>query len=369
MSFDYVTTLAQDIEQWYGATDKSAHLADWRRAMHPAAAALQRRLIPTPPDTAAATLPPDSALLSVTFRLAKPYLSKDNADFDILDNPVRKEWVFKTPEVASTGWKGAFRAALDRLGQSRTAPVVVRLVGPPRPSDNNADEELSAGALTFFPTFFDPNDVALEMINPHDRLTGKGKNPIHFECVREGAQGTLTIVYVPAPGASPAERGEDMQLLAEGVVAMLTIYGFGAKTSSGFGVARIAHGILTINARLIATPPAAEAGGAMTENLPRYLSAPGVLIEDLRAADGSLITENEFKARIEGNGKAYKRADAQLYQKAMKWWETEANVTEMPPPMDEPVLSIPTWPFTNADELRRAAADIVDQLSGGGNQS
>jgi CRISPR-associated protein Cmr2 len=42
---------------------------------------------------------------------------------------------------------------------------------------------------------------------------------------------------LPSEDAREAEIGEDMNMVAEGIRVMFTRYGFGAKTSSGYGVA------------------------------------------------------------------------------------------------------------------------------------
>jgi len=190
------------------------------------------------PDTLAVSyMPPLSFMLCIPFRLQKPYLSKDERDFHLLDNPLRREKVFQTPMVAATSWKGALRAALWQLGHKQDDPVTIRLLGNKRES-----EEQQAGRLHFFPTFF--NKISLEVINPHDRKTGiDARGPILIESVRQGAKGDLILLYVPfgptgqTEEARLAEVSEDLQVLAKGIRAMLTIYGFGAKTSSGFGIA------------------------------------------------------------------------------------------------------------------------------------
>ena len=52
----------------------------------------------------------------------------------------------------------------------------------------------------------------------------------------------VSLLYVPlGPFGKSKEThreavAQDLLLLAEGIRAMLTLYGFGAKTSSGFGV-------------------------------------------------------------------------------------------------------------------------------------
>jgi len=97
------------------------------------------------------------------------------------------------------------------------------------------------GALYFYPTFF--TRLSLEVINPHDRQSNAGKQPIYFECVPDGAHGTFSLLYAPFDliGADEAEIRrqalEDLQLVAEGLQAMFLTYGFSAKRTSGYGVA------------------------------------------------------------------------------------------------------------------------------------
>ena len=238
-------------------------------------------------------LPRLSFLFVVPFRLRKPYLSKDERDFYLLDNPLRREKVFRTPMVAATGWKGALRSAMVRelvswwreqdegerkpeefayrrfrlalLFGDEKGEEAGRLEGLAEYLDNVGGEEAAEvfrhkvreyfelkeedrlshfrGRLHFFPTFFEK--VGLEVINPHDRKTGVGvRGPILMECVPAEAEGMFRLLYVPfGPHAgkeesSPKEAAEDLVAVAEGVRAMLTKYGFGAKTSSGFGVAK-----------------------------------------------------------------------------------------------------------------------------------
>lgn len=254
------------------------------------------------------TFPPGSWAVQFTFTLRKPYISKDDTEFYILDNPMKKEWVFKVPYVAPSQWKGALRAAMiqdlvdtfvsaeinentfvrKRLQLYRlfgnekdgTAEFLNRIwarhrVGSQPENENHQKEwenrfrrvlaevageferelrnegyrdgniEGFQGRLHFYPTYFD--SIGLEVINPHNRETGAGKLPIYFECVPQGAKGTFTLVYVPL-GVKDEEQAkreakEDLQAVAAGLQAMMTKYGFGAKTSSGFGVAEYNEGL------------------------------------------------------------------------------------------------------------------------------
>ena len=245
---------------------------------------------PVPPSLPNPSIfPPGSWAVRVTFTLKKPYISKDDTDFYILDNPVKKEWVFKVPYVAPGQWKGALRVAMVRqlvewwesLSDENRNPKefarrrfrLFRLFGDEKGEEPGAVKGLAAyldkaggqeaaehfrlmvreflkipannpipnfrGRLHFYPTFFDR--IGLEVINPHSRDTGAGKNPIYFECVPAGAPGVFTLLYVPLD-AGPTDEAtiqEDLKAVARGIKAMLTEYGFGAKTSSGYGVADV----------------------------------------------------------------------------------------------------------------------------------
>lgn len=56
-------------------------------------------------------LPAYSFVIQLTFALAQPYISRDEQNFYIIDNPVRKDKLFGLPYVASTSWKGSLRSA------------------------------------------------------------------------------------------------------------------------------------------------------------------------------------------------------------------------------------------------------------------
>jgi len=186
---------------------------------------------------ALSTFPPGSWSIRFAFILRKPYLSRDDTDFYLLDNPVKKEWVFKVPYVAPSQWKGALRAAMRRERGYTTWEEEARDKQMTRLFGNVKGEETesSAGCLYFYPTFF--GQIGLEVINPHNRETGAGEQPIYFECVPKGATGEFALLYAPLAEASEKEALDDLQAVVQGVHAMMTRYGFGAKTSSGYGVA------------------------------------------------------------------------------------------------------------------------------------
>jgi CRISPR-associated protein Cmr2 len=233
------------------------------------------------------TLPSHAFSIQFTFQLRRPYLSKGDVAFYVLDNPVRKDKVLGLPMVAPTQWKGALRSTmtyqlanwwleLDEAAQARRVNYrrfitervgLVKLFGNEKRITMEGDqldayldqvggEKLAklyrrylrrfvaptgfrAGRLRFFPTFF--AEIGLEVINPHDRETRAGTQPIYFESVPDGEKGDFTLLYVPFDciGREEERRRQmaaDLQRLGKGIRAMLTQYGFGAKISSGFGV-------------------------------------------------------------------------------------------------------------------------------------
>jgi len=167
-------------------------------------------------------LTPFSVFIQFSFTLVKPYLSRDDEDFYIIDNPVRKDKVFKIPMVASSSWKGNLRFVMRTIiGGNDNDPRIVRLFGNEKGIEKN--ENFRMGRLNFYSTFFDAAD--LEVINPHDRRTRAGTQPIYIESVPIGAKGTFNLLYVPFDVIGDdhrlrAEVTEDLRLLNDGIREM-----------------------------------------------------------------------------------------------------------------------------------------------------
>jgi CRISPR-associated protein Cmr2 len=381
-------------------------------------------LEPALPDLA--FFPTGSWALQIPFTLRKPYLSKDDTTFHLLDNPVRKERIFQVPMVAATGWKGALRAAMaqqlvewwsslnNHQQQQRTyrkafvkrCVQMVRLFGNEKgvQTDDTTFEEFLdkfggrqqapyyrrvvrryfsssgffAGRLHFFATFFD--NIGLEVINPHSRQSGVGeRGPILIECVPQGTTGTLLLLYVPSGSPDRREVAQDLEVTAQGVQAMLTTYGFGAKTSSGFGVVEeqlAGQGKLLIRAALSAPDaPTSTQAAPSAPGLARYLETPARLHADFRRPDGSLKSAAEYEALIKSQGRKYGKQDRQLYEKAQKWWEREGRQlaeaaakepVEQPAPVAPPQPPVTERMFTTLSDLQEQAQQVAEQLRSGG---
>ncbi len=197
---------------------------------------------PSLPDT---SLLPGSWALQIQFSLRKPYISSDDVDLSILDNPLKKEWLFKIPYIAPSQWKGALRSAIRQLKGYTTwedelgDDSMMALFGNPKGIEEHA--LLKKGRLLFYPTYF--YAMGLDIINPHGRRSGTGTTPIAIESVPINSVGDFILLYFPVdsvgndPDEIKNEAIEALGWISKGLHQMFVVQGFGAKTSSGFGTA------------------------------------------------------------------------------------------------------------------------------------
>jgi CRISPR-associated protein Cmr2 len=317
------------------------------------------------PNIELAPLPPGSFWLRFSFQLAKPYISRDDCSFYIIDNPIVRDKVFQLPIVRPTNWKGSLRAALWQLGHTREEESQIsRLFGETR-----GDEGGRAGRLFFYPTFF--CSTSLEVINPHDRVRRVGKNPLLFECAPQDAAGTFTLLCVPfdllGKVRNPSdEAAEDLRLVTIGLQAMFREHGFSAKRTSGFGVARekVEEGLLEMR---VEGPALGEKPGPAAEGpaqpLPKYLAAPGRLKPEYLNDDGT------FRERNDAALKVASKSARQEYDKAKKWWEREGKaLASQSLPLEPQASEAPPakqWvrrEFSSFDQLVRIAEELAPEL-------
>ena len=225
-------------------------------------------------------LPEGSWILEFPITLAKPFISKDDTPFYIVENPIRKDKVFGVPFTSAMAWKGNLRWTTmkiflepnvddpDKFAQIRFRHTLLfgtekgwgEIKGWTKYLDNlcpdakeqyrellkekfnreNAKDVHIRGMLHFYPTFW--NKIDMIVINPHNRKTKTGKNPIYFEIVPAGAKGFFRLVYVPFHWLSLPEKEfkwrviEDLESVTKGIKEMMLTYGFSAKKSAGFGL-------------------------------------------------------------------------------------------------------------------------------------
>jgi CRISPR/Cas system CMR subunit Cmr6 (Cas7 group RAMP superfamily) len=181
------------------------------------------------------SLPNGSFGIQFDFELTSHWHSKDDTPLYPLENPVRKETVFKVPEMGATGWKGVFRQACRELEleEKLESELQTRLFGARLDIEENTGSD---GCLRFFPSFFDR--IELYVINPHDRKTKAGKNPIYFETVPPGGTSRFVLLYCVEPNADKKALEVDREMVTRIIHKVFTESGFGAKTAEGFGRAR-----------------------------------------------------------------------------------------------------------------------------------
>lgn len=241
----------------------------------------------------------------VDFTLLTPWYSKDDRPFHVLDNPVRKDRVFGVPFMAAASWKGLLRWAcrmeagllehLEKHGARMKGwnepDWIVHLFG----NERGAGEEFSRGALQIFPTWFDR--IGFEVINPHSREKRAGTQPIVYEVVPAGTRGKLTLLYAPSPGnhAPP----ETMPKLVQAIEDLLTVYGFSAKRTAGWGLAAIKKCELSLvkGSDLDRRLPATEGKNYTSpdDQFIELMDESGHPIDVLLGTDMRIISKTQFK--------------------------------------------------------------------------
>lgn len=256
-------------------------------------------------------LPVGSFYIQFKFTLLKPYISRDDNAFYIVDNPIVREKVFRLPMVRSTAWKGSLRHALWQVAgyqnEEQQDQQIKRLFGT---ANDEQPEEGNSGRLYFYSSFF--TLTSLEVINPHGRKTRVGTTPILIESVPIGAESTFTVLYSPLDriGQEGVETRlqviADLKLLADGLLALFTVYGFGAKTSSGFGLANeaVENGSLFLNWPGFVFPKTETCQVQTPEDtFLKYMDELGHIKSEFSGAgEFSLMSNSEYKEKGESSG-------------------------------------------------------------------
>jgi len=193
-------------------------------------------------------LPQNTTLIKILFNLKKPYTSKDEGEFHVIDhmgdnnvifeNPIVRDKFTGLPMVRPSTWKGHLRFAAEKVDykESRKKKIIIRLFG----SEPEGESALK-GRLYFFPTFF-LEDAKKDIITPLKRDTrtpARGSLPFEVIEPNRNKQGIFYLLYFPYPKDdrfNEEEIKEDLELLSAAIELMFYTYGFSAKKTSGFGV-------------------------------------------------------------------------------------------------------------------------------------
>ncbi|QCT94969.1 hypothetical protein FE773_07130 [Caminibacter mediatlanticus TB-2] len=220
---------------------------------------------------------PNSFGIEVTLKLTAPLYSKDDDEFYIISNPMLKDKAFKVPMIRGSSIKGAllhnaieilkeevnienlksffrifgvgndtFRAIFKKEGidiNQLQLFLAFEIGINPNESLKEAFErykqsKAQKGRAIFYPIYFDK--LSLEVINPHNRKTKAGTNPIYYEVVPKGCKSTLQIIYIPFDAILEddkkiqKEAKKDLEFLTK-CIEKLSQNGLGAKTKLGWG--------------------------------------------------------------------------------------------------------------------------------------
>ena len=251
---------------------------------------------------------PYSFILKAKIKLIAPYFSHDDDNFYLIQNPCLKEKVYKVPMIRGSGWKGAIARAgkelinedfkwfssyvrifgtgsdeyrkliynivedkdfkenlirylLFELGKRLTKDDITQINGSPEEYLKNLNVnkndfknisylQVHKGRAIFYPTYF--NRLSLEIINPHNRKTRAGTNPIHYEVVPKDTEGNLQIIYIPFDVV--LSNDEDVKNQVERDIEFLTKciekvaeIGVGAKEKLGWGRFEFVNRIYCLN--------------------------------------------------------------------------------------------------------------------------
>lgn len=192
--------------------------------------------------------PKYSFLIKFLFALKKPYTSKGDEEFYLLEetsknsmeNPIVRDRFTGLPIVRPSTWKGHLRFAAKNVKWSDEAEkkiIIERLFG----SEPEKKQEMLKGRLHFFTTFF-VDEAEKDIITPlrRDTRTPTNRGPIPLEVIKPEKDGYFYLLYFPYPKKGESEIDKevkkDLIFLGEALKLMFYTYGFSAKKTSGFGV-------------------------------------------------------------------------------------------------------------------------------------
>jgi CRISPR-associated protein Cmr2 len=243
---------------------------------------LLRELELAPGRAAPQELPPGAYVARIGFTLGRPYISRDEPFPPRPENAILRDAVFHVPMASGSGWKGALRAAaverfvehlepkaadrardrvrlyrlfgsevkhlrqyLDKACGPEATGIFGRLLGREERDDDEDGPRLE-GRVHPLPTFFagGGRHATEDVLNRRDPRSRAGSRAVRMEVVPAGTPGTLCLLWIPfdlygkPQEEIQTETARDWKVLRPAIEHMLLRTGFGAKTSSGYGVAK-----------------------------------------------------------------------------------------------------------------------------------
>src|SRR5690554_51316 len=191
-------------------------------------------------------LPLNIVLMKLSFKLDKPYISKDDSEIYstfkgksgvLLENPITRDKLTGFPMVRPTSWKGHLRYSAEKINEEEfknKKEIIKRLFGD-SDTENHSHRK---GYIYFYPSFF-KREVREDVLTPLDRKNRtpvEGKSPINIEEIPKASKANFYLLYFPCLLNNEELIDEDLKFLGEALKLMFYTYGFSAKKSSGFGI-------------------------------------------------------------------------------------------------------------------------------------
>jgi len=299
------------------------------------------------------SFPQYSARLLLHFKLISPLLSRDDEPFYLIDNPARKDHIFKSPYLSAASVKGLSADAYQRafpvdnwsaLGEKdadRTHAYrlhdghAVRLFGL---ADDGVEhsENISShqqGRLRFSPVWF--QKLQFLVLNPKKEETAQGGVPIQFEAVAAEQLGCIEVLYFNPNGSENSNEKtvrEDLARWLASVASWWPLLGLGGKRLAGYGQIAIESVTLqTVNWQGMKNL-SNSANQAKTKAKTTEKQAPPANYEQFLTSDKQLISEDELRhilkqqaqqldAEIAKLDDKRRHTQGKAQSKAIKAWE------------------------------------------------
>ena len=308
-------------------------------------------------------LPDGSWLLQMEFELAKPFTSKaDNPWFEG-QNSIVRDHLTGLPVVKPTTWKGHLSFAA--MGEGLAPAIRTRLFGISRGTETGL-----AGRLHFFTTFF-LGEPRREVVTPLWRDTRTpARGPLAFEVIADGRTGTFNLLYVPRPKGpkwSVRQVSEDLEAATAAVRSMLMDFGFSAKKTAGWGVAKDAVQSGRLAAKGAMWPAATAAGPQFVEpeeSFRKFTDELGRPQSALKKPTGQWLSNQEFKTAGAALGTLTE------YKRFRAWYDAHGSewMRRLVSPLQQRQAPLQVFEFSKISELPALATRLATgqkEASGG----
>ncbi len=301
-----------------------------------------------------------SARLLLEFKLLTPLITKDDDPFYPLENPVRKDPIFRVPYLSAASVKQLFDKAFQRavqlkngMGLASEKSLANRLHAFGSKDDNKTALRLfgasnnsnhvqpsrggEVGRLRFSPVWF--KNVQFLPINPK---AAEESAPIQVEAIAPNPQenAVIEIVYFNPHSVNLTNEQvvrEDLANLLTAVAVLLPDLGLGSKREDGYGAIQIEKATLQAVNWSEMEPDENQKANKEGADIPLPPSYYGEYIDD----ENQPITEEAFEAqfapllarkdqKVAQLDKLWRdaRAENKGHQKIRKGWENAVKARD-----------------------------------------